>query len=651
MSQILIHGIDSFLGSYFAARYLLGTVDSILYLTDQTSMLSACQTTDLVIHAACRVVSAEMGARARQEIADRLQPDGGGPSACLINEVWWFASSTAGRRRAEALRNLISACPGIGARKFNYVRYDDWGGDANPAEGITDHEVAELCRLRQIPHQIFRVSHVVADWHPNLEQSNSSVVRFLTVLHSLKTEIEERSQQYFDFQALRCLAPANATINLIPASVASDLLLRIGGKASTGGSNFSIVSPHNIPLPAFYENIGIAYDLGLLAATHFADLNAIDRAFHERLTEARCRLTSAEGEPSLEAFEAAGLSPDAAALDEDTQIEMFKSLRGIQDNAQVVRQERVVALPQKLTVRTLLRNGSELKYFVGGTADTTVVILNALGQGLEYWYRLLDRLMEDYRVIIWEPRGTLSPAPPFGLAEQVEDLDAVLKREGIEHCHLVGWCTGQKVAVHFHLQRPSAALSMVFLNSTFKCDASPSEIDTPYEKNLESLCRMLVHKPSLAASVMKTFQSRIEPEQAIVLNSRDGEQTSIAVLSMMNAGLKPYVLAPFRSEQTTLNYAHQMLDFWAHDSQASAHKIRIPVLIMGVELDQVVPPEASRIAAEHFPNARYVYVRGATHYCLYDRPDFVAGLLRTFFENPDTLPVPEPTDHALAEVQ
>ena len=57
----------------------------------------------------------------------------------------------------------------------------------------------------------------------------------------------------------------------------------------------------------------------------------------------------------------------------------------------------------------------------------------------------------------------------------------------------------------------------------------------------------------------------------------------------------------------------------------------MPVLLIGTEYDQVATPEASAAAATWFPDARYVHIRGATHYCLYDRPEFVAGLLEAFF--------------------
>jgi hypothetical protein len=34
-----------------------------------------------------------------------------------------------------------------------------------------------------------------------------------------------------------------------------------------------------------------------------------------------------------------------------------------------------------------------------------------------------------------------------------------------------------------------------------------------------------------------------------------------------------------------------------------------------------------------------LYVRGATHYCLYDRPEFLAGVLKSFFADPDSVSI------------
>jgi pimeloyl-ACP methyl ester carboxylesterase len=284
---------------------------------------------------------------------------------------------------------------------------------------------------------------------------------------------------------------------------------------------------------------------------------------------------------------------------------------------------------------------------MGGTAGPVVVLLNALGQGLQFWHRLTSELIETNRVIIWEPRGTISPRPPFGLVDQVNDLDAVLQYENIQSCHLVGWCTGPKVAIDFYLKRPEAVRSMAFLNGAFKCDAGPEEFSSPYLQNLEFLLRRLVHKPAMAASMMKTFQSPPQESETEILEGEDAEEISVKVLSMVNRHLKSAVLAPYQSEETTVNYAHQLADFWSSDVRPKAPQVRVPVLFMSAEYDGIVSPAGSQMAARLFPDARHVHVAAATHYCLYDRADFVAVLLKQFFENPNAM---QAVEHAKEEV-
>jgi pimeloyl-ACP methyl ester carboxylesterase len=641
--NVLIYGIGSLMGSYFAARCMQMADDQVFYIADATGSLLEEEITDFVSHAACQIGEGGAGFRSRQEIKNRLHgigrdlrfhaPSGIAPT---IDEVWHFANSPSSRSQVEMLKGLISACPTIGAKEFNYVGFDNGGVKLKE---IPDEEISERCKAETIGHRIFRTSLVVGNGHPRLEQG-TAFSQFLSVLHSLKAEIEERSPQYFNFQALRCLAPGDAVLNLVTAEVASELLLRIARARDTMGSSFAIVSPQNTLFSALCERIGIAYRMGLLAVEDFGALNAIDRVFRERTDGLSGYLMGGAPEsPSTEAYRASGLPLDSAPFDEEGQIALFESFRRNQDEAWAESRLRVADLDSRLVNKMIMRDGSELHYYVGGMAGTVVVLLNALGYGLECWRRLMDNLMQSYRVIIWEARGTVSPPPPFGLTDQVDDLDAILQNESVETCHLVGWCTAPKVAIEFYLRRPSVVRSMAFLNSTFKCEGSPEELDSPFEKNLESLFRMLVRKPAMAASVLKTFQSREEESEIDILQGANDEQVGVNVLSRMNRDLKSDVLAPFKTDETTLNYAYQLIDFWSYDSRPKAAGVHVPVLLMGAEYDQAVTPASSQTAAELFPNARHVHVRGATHFCLYDRAEFVGGLLKTFFENPDHLPV------------
>lgn len=661
MRNILIHGIGSLLGSHMAARCIDRTDDRVFYLHDASDGFSKEEIADLVIYAACQSGDQPTASRPVQEIANRLHPfetesnvhtRGQGDD---LDEVWYFANCKR-RQGLTEFESVISICSAAGAKEFNYVEGEAASGgcesngrlsgcnEARPAT-IRDQQVWQRCKAQRIGYRFFRTSAVLGNAYLKLQQSGLAFSQFLAVLHSFKAEIEERCPQYFDFHALRCFVPgaAEATVNLISAVQAVNTMLLIARTDGTIGSSVSVVNPQHTPLSSLCEQIGISYGLGLIPVEDFGALNAVDRAFHERSGGSLGDLMHLTTELSDNNCKKA----ETARLSEEAQIAFLESIRRSQEEARVTRRRRVDALAGDLTQMTLAKGGTELNYCVCGTSGPVVVLLNALGQGLKCWYRLMDNLRESYRVIIWEPRGTESPSPLFGLTDQVDDVDAILQHEGVETCHLVGWCTGPKVAIDFCLRRPEMVASMVFLNSTFKCDGSPEEFDSPYEHNLESLCRVLARKPTMAASVMKNLSSPTEEDEVEILSNQDREAMSVSVLSRMNLELRSEVLAPFKTEVTTLNYAHQLVDFWAHDSRSKFSEIHSPVLLMGTEYDQVVTPASSEMAAGLLPNARHIHVRAATHYCLYDRPDFVANLLRTFFENPEELPIFEQVQDAV----
>jgi pimeloyl-ACP methyl ester carboxylesterase len=646
MGGIIIHGIECLPGSYFAARYLHAPGNRVFYRTSAKDHGIEKEIADRVIYAWRKIAGEGQAGGAPPDLEQRL---------CRLNEdcgqsgdiaaYWYFGNPILDANVRATIEDVLLACRHFKVRELNHVQYDCAG--CGPEAGKEQAAVAALARAQGLPFRTFQASLLAGAGGPGAEQ-HAAVSSFLKVLHSLKAEIEERSPQYFDFHALRYAAPPDAILNLVPVTYVADALLRISERPATLDSHFKIASPAGTSLAAFCERVGIAYGLSLLGVPDATALNAIDRIFHERLAGLDRYFVKGPDEPWDAGLNGASETLPDGLFEEDEQIALFESLRRDQDECLAACRRRAEELPDRLTRHTLTAGGSELTYYAGG-AGPAVVVLNALGQGLECWYRLLDNLADSYRVIIWEPRGTAAPPSPFGLAGQVSDVETILEHEGIESCHLAGWCTGPKVAMKFCLDHPSAVRSMVFLNTTFKCDGSPEELDSPYEKNLESLCRVLARKPAMAPMVMKTFQSRSEPDETEVLEGADGEQVSEAVLAQMNGNLRSYVLAPFRTEATTIHYAHQLIDFWACDVRAQAAMISVPVLLVSAEYDHVATPAASREAAKLFPNARYLHVKGATHYCLYDRPEFVAGLMRRFFECPDGIPAQPEQDEKLSK--
>jgi pimeloyl-ACP methyl ester carboxylesterase len=667
--NVLITGSVVPLGSHLAALCLTSSDAAVFYLARTDEALSPEDLARLVRQAMRRIAPETDADDAEKLTSSRLRwlysdpaHEGSGqpvtlPHDAQADEVWYLSAGSCRARcrgaSANAVRALLSALPQFRAAEFNYVSpvhadsraSDKEGRNSEYAAGdergatrcAAERDVREQCDALGIRYRIFRTSLLVGEDLPPPGACGEGLLQFLSALHGIKSEIEERLPEYFEYQALRCLAPDGADVNLIRVEEAAEWMLHIAQREDTLGRCHDIVGLENVSFTDLCERVGAAYDLSLLAVAQRQELNAVDQLFQERLYGFQPFLSSPVESVGAGARLAAEFAPPSASLDADAQIALFRAVRRSQDAARAGRAARVAALSTALERKTIDRGGSGLTYYAGGSGSPPIVLINALGQGLHYWYRLMDELMRRRRVIIWEPRGLESTTRSFRLDDHVDDLEAILAAEAVETCHLIGWCTGPKTAIEFYRRCPEAVASMVFLNSSFKCPDSPEELDTAYERNLEPLCRLLDRRPEMAASVRMTLMSRTTDDRLDALENADGERLAARVLSMMNVDLREHVLAPFRSEPALVNYTRQLIDFWSYDARAEAKRVRAPVLMISSEYDQIASPEMSRAAARHLPTARLVQVQGATHYCLYDRPELIAELIEVFFENPDGL--------------
>lgn len=276
--------------------------------------------------------------------------------------------------------------------------------------------------------------------------------------------------------------------------------------------------------------------------------------------------------------------------------------------------------------------GGVLPYVAAGPrreGEPPVVLVNALGMGTALWHPLMAALAPTHRVLTWAPRGTAPDCRPMRLRDQADDLAAVLAAEGARECHLVGWCSGPKTALAFHHRRPGTARSMVFLHGSFRHtgDAAGREPDTPYERNLEELCRAVTARPSLAGRLRTLFTGAPAPLPDDAPPHRIAEE----VLARPARALDSELLRPFRDDAVLVAYARQLLDYWADDALAHAGDVDLPVLCVGAEFDRIASPERLALAAGRFPRARHELLAGAAHHSMHDRPVEMARLLTGFF--------------------
>jgi len=632
--HVLVAGSASLFGRCLAALRLASSDDTVLLATAADPQ----EDPTLGVRAAVEQLADGKGAESRPPIGDRfrwLPVDLGLPEALpldslpsAIDEVWCIC----GRRSGSALsRRLLATLPTLGSPEFNFVAIA--GAESTIERQTTVAEVEERCLALGVSYRIFLPSLLFGD---ELRPSDGEeILSFLLPLFDLQSEIEERQPEYFDYQALRCQLPADLHLNLLPVEQAVEMASELARGSATLGRTYRLEAATEVSFVDLCEQLEMVYDLGLLAVAEDSAMNAIDRLFQDRLGAFSHRLARAgetlaeESGPPVVTAEQNPAEQDPAEQDPARHLRWLTAIQRRQAEALSRRRDRASRLFATLEARTASRDGSDFTYYDTGQGEVPMVLLNALGQGLHYWCRLIESLRRRHRILIWEPRGGSSSTGLFGLADQVRDVATVLRAAGVEHCHLVGWCTGGKVAVEFYLAQPTKVSSIVFLNSAFKCLGSAKEFDTTYDHNFEPLCKVLHQRPEMATSVMSSLRSSAatDPDPA---GSTDPEQLAVEVLSHINADLKQHVLAPFRDPATLVDYASQILDFWQYDSGEKADQVRIPSLFITSEYDQVASPQASRATAALFPQSRRIEIPGATHYCLYDRPEFVASLLRDF---------------------
>lgn len=529
-------------------------------------------------------------------------------------DVFWYLveKNESGKAEQEMLKSL----PGYVAKQFNYIA---------PVYHDDKINVREQAETHKIPYRIFRTSGVIGKGS-SIHPGSGSLAEALKALHEIKSEITERLPEYFEYQALRWWSPEQAILNVIEAETAVKAIMEIAADEATVSREYWVRNVDSISFADLCDAISAAYEISVLPAVTREDLNAMDQAFHERIHgyERWFEVPGSEAATIVELT--------AEGITQAGWTDLFTAIREQQDVLRIVRDEKAAAILETFTAKTIDVDGEPLTYFVGGTSGPTVLILNALGQRLKYWYRLIEILATQYRVIAWEQRGMKNSGTPFRVSDQVNAMDSIIGHERIERCHLVGWCTGPKIAIEFYLRHPATVASMVFLNSLWKCDGSSKELDSAYVTDLESLCRMVDKKPAMARSVMKSIQ----PGGASDLTNLDEiESSELAdlVISMPSTQLRAEVLAPFETEASTTLYARQLIDFWSCDSLAKLGHVNVPVLLISTQHDQISNPAAAREAAELLPQGKYVEVAGANHYCFYDRPEFIATLMNSFFRS------------------
>jgi 3-oxoadipate enol-lactonase len=252
-------------------------------------------------------------------------------------------------------------------------------------------------------------------------------------------------------------------------------------------------------------------------------------------------------------------------------------------------------------------NGARFYYEEHGKGPALVFAHGAGGNHLSWWQQV-PVFSRKYRCVTFDHRGWgLSvDGQDAGPAAFVEDLRALLDRLGIERTALIAQSMGGLTCLGFTIAYPQRVSALIMAN-TFA--GMRREVWLAADEELRAVARAVWDrrrrdgvKRALAPGFARNDREKAFLYKQIRLLNEDGPnqlQTEERVLRLRALERDPEV-APGREALAA---------------------IAAPVLFIGGEHDEVMPPSLMEVACGLIPGARMVLVPGAGHSVYFEQPE------------------------------
>ena len=252
--------------------------------------------------------------------------------------------------------------------------------------------------------------------------------------------------------------------------------------------------------------------------------------------------------------------------------------------------------------------GPEIAYEDTGGEGPAVILVHGLGGCAYAWWAQLAALRDaGFRAVARDQRGAgrSSAAPgPYSVEGWAEDVERLADALGLERVALAGHSVGCMVAEHAALRLGERATAL-------------------------AVCGGAATWPEAAGPV---FRKRAELARAGRMD-QIAEMVAAGGLTEACRAERPAVhglmLAMIAANDGDA-YAEAALATGA-GSMRDLERLGCPVLAFAGENDPVTPLALSREIADAVARGQSAAVPGAAHWCMFERPDAVSGLLLRFF--------------------
>lgn len=239
-------------------------------------------------------------------------------------------------------------------------------------------------------------------------------------------------------------------------------------------------------------------------------------------------------------------------------------------------------------------------HIVDSGSGSAVVLLHGWGSSSQDFSGIQQSLAKSYRTIAIDLPGfggSEMPDQPWGVEDYAQFVQAALKKRGVSNPHAyIGHSMGGRILLHMLGDGGQSAKKAILIGS----------------HGLRESASMRNRIFKVIAKVGKLV-TRILPSQA---------RTRLRAKLYQSAGASDYVNAGEMQET--------FKKIISTDTQASAAKISIPVLLIYGDSDKQTPVTFGELFSRSISNSKLEVIQDAGHYPHHDQPEHVLQLIEEF---------------------
>ncbi len=244
-------------------------------------------------------------------------------------------------------------------------------------------------------------------------------------------------------------------------------------------------------------------------------------------------------------------------------------------------------------------------YEIGQQNAHIVILFPAVGTSFILLSNIARYLCNDFHVITWETRGlpntlwTSDALLDVSLEQQTRDVDTILARYPSKNlASIVAYCSGSPLALSYAASRRLAFSSLILVSPLFY-------ISLAYPKNQYE--EVVLPLWSRVAAEGKSFA---EVFRRIINQGNAGASQVGRQLASVNRIL-------YRSDDSTLAYAQQLMAVISHDSLNDLLNVHVPLTLINSKEDEMVNWRVGETIAESIAHCKSVVYETGDHFMVY----------------------------------